>query len=91
MYTRQRKFILRVKIKNRRVLEKWRKKNSSTETVEQKFKKVKSTGQLRHWTHTLNKGGIYREKIAGICELTLENFKSAIDAGLIFHKNDSRK
>ena len=34
--------------------------------------------------------GTYREKIARICELTLENFESAITADLFLHDNDLR-
>lgn len=72
----------------------WRrgkKKNLSIHSVQQKFKKVKSVRQLRRWAHYLNKGGTFREKIAQICEFTLENFKSAIDSGLIVHDADLRR
>lgn len=72
----------------------WRsgkKKNLSVHSVQQKFRKVKSVRQLRRWAHYLNKGGTYREKIGQICEFTLENFKSACDAGLIIHDKDLRR
>lgn len=78
-----------------RAVEYWRsgkkKKNLSIETVQNKFRKVKSARQLRRWAHQINKGGTYREKIARICAYTLENFKSAINAGLIVHDADLRK
>lgn len=72
----------------------WRsgkKKNLSIESVRQKFKKVRSVRQLRRWAHHLNQGGNYKEKIARICGYTLENFKSAIDAGMIVHDCDLRR
>lgn len=76
-----------------RAVEYWRsgKKNLSFDTVRQKFKRVKSVRQLRRWAHTLNKGGTYREKIARICDFTLQNFKAAVEAGFIVHDNDLRK
>jgi hypothetical protein len=42
----------------------WRsgKKNLSLESVQSKYKNVSSISQLRRWAHTVNQGGIYREK-----------------------------
>lgn len=78
-----------------KAVEYWRsskqKKNLSLESVRQKFKKVKSIRQLRRWAHALNKGGTYREKISRICQFTLENFKTAIEAGLVVHDSDLRQ
>ena len=50
-----------------------------------------SEKQLRRWAHTLHKGGTYREKVARICDITLENFKKAVDNGLIVHDKDIRR
>lgn len=77
-----------------RAVEYWRsgkKKNLSLESVQQKFRKVLSVKQLRRWAHTLHKGGTYREKVARICDITLENFKKAVDNGLIIHDKDIRR
>ena len=68
-----------------------RKKNKSLESVQNKFKIVKSDRQLRRWAHQINQGGTYREKIARICEYTLDNFKAAIESNLIIHDNDLRR
>ena len=63
----------------------------SLDSVKQKFKKVTSIRQLRRWAHALNQGGTYREKVVRICKLTFENFKVAVDAGLIIHDQDLRR
>jgi len=75
-------------------VEYWRsgkKKNLNIETVHSRFKQVSSVSQLRRWSHTINKGGTYREKVARICQYTLDNFKSAIETGLIIHDRDIRR
>lgn len=78
-----------------RAVEYWRsskkKTNLKLETVQHRFKKVKSISQLRRWAHAVNKGGTYREKIARICQYTLDNFKAALDAGFIIHDRDIRR
>ncbi|XP_044594057.1 uncharacterized protein LOC123271728 [Cotesia glomerata] len=77
-----------------KAVEYWRsgkKRNLSLDSVRQKFRKVQSVRQLRRWAHTLNQGGTYKEKLARICEYTLQNFKSAIDAGLIVHDCDIKR
>lgn len=77
-----------------RAVEYWKsgkKKNLSLQTVQQKFKKVRSVTQLKRWAHALNKGGTYREKIARICDFTLRKFKEAVDEGYIVHDQDLRK
>ena len=74
-----------------RAVQYWRsgkKKNLSLDSVKQKFKKVISIRQLRRWAHALNQGGTYREKVGRIFKLTFENFKAAVDAGLIIHDQD---
>lgn len=63
----------------------------SLETVQNKFRKVTSERQLRRWAHQINQGGTYREKIARICDYTIENFKAALESGLIVHDNDLRR
>lgn len=79
----------------RRAVEFWRdtktKRNRSLDSVQRRFKKVKSDRQLRRWAHQINQGGTYREKIARICDYTLENFKAAIESNLIIHDNDLRR
>ena len=52
---------------------------------------MKSVSQLHRWASTVHKGGTYRDKIARICQVTLDNFKVAIEAGLIVHDKDLRK
>ncbi|XP_043281566.1 uncharacterized protein [Venturia canescens] len=77
-----------------RAVEYWRSGktgNLGLGSVKQKFKKVQSIRQLRRWAHNLNKGGTYKEKLARICGYTLENFKAAVDAGLIVHDSDLKK
>lgn len=75
-----------------RAVEFWRsgkrKKNLNLKTVQNRFKKVSSISQLRRWAHTINKGGTYREKVAQICQYTLDNFKLAVDSGSIIHDQD---
>lgn len=79
----------------RRAVEFWRdtkfKKNRSLDSVQKRFRKVTSDRQLRRWAHQINQGGTYREKIARICDYTLENFKAAIESNLIVHDNDLRR
>ena len=60
-----------------------RKKKLSTETVQQRFKLVKSARQLRRLVNQFNKGGTYKEKLTKIGEFTLQNLKNAIDSGYI--------
>ena len=77
-----------------KAVEYWRsgkKKHLSIETVQKRFRKVSSISQLKRWAHTINKGGTYREKIARICQYTLDNFKAAADSGLIVHDHDIRR
>ena len=77
-----------------RAVQYWRsgkKQILSLDSVKQKFKKVTSIRQLRRWAHALNQGGTYREKVCRICKLTFENFKAAVDAGLIIHDQDLRR
>lgn len=77
-----------------RAVEYWRsgkKGNLGLGSVKQKFKRVQSIRQLRRWAHNLNKGGTYKEKLARICAYTLENFKAAVDAGLIVHDSDLKR
>ncbi|KAK0079273.1 hypothetical protein PV326_008850 [Microctonus aethiopoides] len=50
---------------------------------------LSNTGEV--WAHQFNEGGTYEEKIAWICSSTLENFKSAVDAGMIVDDTDSTK
>lgn len=78
----------------RRAVEFWRsgkKKNLSVDSVKHRFKKVKSKSQLKRWAHQFNKGGTYMEKLARISQFTLDNLKSAVDAGLIVHDVDLRR
>lgn len=77
-----------------RAVEYWKsgkKGKLSVDSVRQKFKRVKSTSQLHRWSNSINKGGTYREKIARICEDTLQNFKAAVDAGHFVHDKDLRR
>jgi len=75
-----------------RAVEFWRsgkrKENLSLKTVQNRFKKVSSTTQLRRWAHQINKGGTYRQKIAQICQYTLDNFEAALNSGSIVHDRD---
>lgn len=78
----------------KKAVEYWRsgkKKNYRIETVKQKYKSVQSVRQLRRWAHQHNKGGTYLEKLARISEYTLQNMRTAIDAGIIIHDIDLRK
>lgn len=59
--------------------------------MQKKFRKVSSKSQLKRWAHTINKGGTYREKISRICQYTLDNFKAAVESGLIIHDRDIRR
>lgn len=72
-------------------MEKWEKRNLSLESLKSKYKKVSSISQFRRWAHTVNQGGTYGEKISRICDYVLQNFKSAVDAGLIVHDEDLRR
>lgn len=77
-----------------RAVEYWRsgkKNNLRLESVKSKFKKVSSITQLRRWAHTINQGGTYREKVARICQYTLDNFKAAVEGGVIVHDRDLRR
>lgn len=56
-----------------------------------RFKRVKSTRQLRRWARQINKGGTYMEKLKRISEYTLQNMKNAIDAGFIIHDSDLQR
>ena len=74
-----------------RAMKYWRSdktKNFNIETMKRKFRRVTSDEQSRRWFHTIKKGDTYREKIAIICDYTLENFKAAVDASIIVHGND---
>lgn len=79
----------------KRAVEFWRsgktKKNLSLKTVQKNFRKVISETQLHRWAQQINKGGTYREKIARICDYTLENFNAAYESGFIIHDNDLRR
>lgn len=66
-------------------------KNLALETVQHRFRKVKSITQLKRWAHTLNKGGTYKEKIGRINKFVLDNFQAATDAGHIIHDRDLQK
>ena len=76
----------------KRAVEFWRssktKQNLSLKTVQNRFKKVSSISQLRRWAHSINKGGTYREKVAQICQYTLDNFQAALDSRSIIHDED---
>lgn len=75
-------------------MEYWRsgkKRNYSIETVQKRYKLVKSIRQLRRWANQINKGGTYKEKLAKISEFVLKNFKEATEAGFIIHDIDLRK
>lgn len=78
----------------KRAVEYWRstkQKSRYIESVKNRFKKVTSDRQLRRWASQINKGETYREKIARICDYTLENFKAAVESNLIIHDNDLRR
>jgi len=78
----------------KKAVEFWRsgkKTNLNIKTVQNRFRHVSSITQLRRWAHTINKGGTYREKIAQICQFTLDNFQTAIEKGLIIHDRDLRR
>ena len=69
-------------------MEKWQK--------EGKFESQNSAKQIQKsfiyfsaaTAHTINKGSTYREKIAKICQYTLDNFQAALDSGSIIHDQD---
>lgn len=78
----------------KRAVEFWRSgktKNLSIKTVQNRFKHVISDRQLRRWAHTINQGGTYREKIAQICQYTLDYFKAAHDSGSVVHDRDIKR
>ena len=68
-----------------------KKSNLELSAVQHRFRKVKSVHQLRRWAGQVNKGGTYMEKLHRIAEYTLNNFKSAIDAGMIIHDVNLQK
>ena len=78
-----------------RAVEFWRsgikKSNRELSAVQHRFRKVKSVRQLRRWAGQVNKGGTYMEKLHRIVEYTLNNFKSAIHAGMIIHDVELQK
>ena len=53
-------------------------------------RRVTSVRQLRRWVGQVNKRGTYMEELHRIAECTLNNFKSAIDAGMIVYDVDLR-
>ena len=75
-----------------RAVEFWRsearKSNRELSAVQHRFRKVTSIRQLRRWAGQVNKGGTYMEKLHRIAEYTLNNFKSALNAGMIVHDVD---
>ena len=64
---------------------------SSISAVQHGFKRVTSVRQLRRWAVQVNKGSTYLEKLHCVAEYTLNNLKSAIDAGMIVHDVDLPK
>ena len=68
-----------------------KKSDRELSAVQHRFRKVTSVRQLRRWAGQVNKGGKYMEKLHRIAEYTMNNFKSAIDAGMITHRITSRK
>ena len=78
-----------------RAVEFWRsgmkKSNRELTAVQHRFRKVTSVSQLRRWAGQVNKGVTYMEKLHRIAEHTLNNFKSAIDAGMIIYDIDLQK
>ena len=78
-----------------RAVEFWRsgmkKSNRELSAVQHRFRKVTLVRQLRRSAGQVNEGGTYTEKLHRIAEYTLNNFKSAIDAGMIIHDVDLQK
>ena len=68
-----------------------RKSNRELSALQHRFRRVTSVRQLRRWARQVNIGGTYMEKLHRIAQYTLNNLKSAIDAGTIVHDVDLRK
>ena len=78
-----------------RAVQFWRsgkkKSNRELSAVQHRFSQVTSVRQLRRWARRVNKGDTYVQKVHRIAQYTLNNFKSAIDAGMIIHDVDLQK
>ena len=73
----------------KRAVEFWksgtRRSNCELNAIQYRFRKVASVRQLRQQAGQVNKIGTYMENLQWGSEYTLNNFKSAIDAGMIVH------
>lgn len=68
-----------------------RKKLRKFQQVKNKYPRVISESQLYRWKEHVAKGGTYVEIIKNICDFTLNQCKSAIESGYIFHDIDIRR
>lgn len=68
-----------------------RKKLRTFQQVVHRYPRVISLKQLYRWKEHVAKGGTYVEKIKNICDFTLNQCKSAIESGYVFHDIDIRR
>ncbi|XP_076180640.1 uncharacterized protein LOC143153404 [Ptiloglossa arizonensis] len=77
-----------------RAVEFWRsgeKTRRTLDSVQHKFRKVKSVKQLYQWEETLARGGTRREKILSIVKYVLDKFQAAMNQGSFVHDMDIKQ